>query len=132
MKPETRFTELRIENTGQLSGILMRYGDTAVLPFGKERFERGSFQFDDVILNSMHQREVPLARTGGGRTRASRRAGEPHPCGLCCPTQRQRGILLTLVRSGVLRGLSVEFQALEERQEQGLSTHNRESKPHLA
>ena len=44
----------------------MRYDDVANLPFGKERFERGSFQFDDVILNSMHQREVPLARTGGG------------------------------------------------------------------
>ena len=66
-KPETRFTELRIEGTGQLSGILMRYGDTATFCHSaRNGLSVGSFQFDDVILNSMHQREVPLARTGGG------------------------------------------------------------------
>ena len=119
MKPETRFTELRIEGTGQLAGILMRYGDVANLPFGKERFERGSFQFDDVILNSMHQREVPLARTGGGGLELQDSPDSLSMRAVLPDTAAARDTL-TLVRSGVLRGLSVEFQALEERQEQGL------------
>ena len=94
----------------------MRYGDTAVLPFGKERFERGSFQFDDVILNSMHQREVPLARTGGGGLELQDSPDSLSMRAVLPDTAAARDTL-TLVRSGVLRGLSVEFQALEERAE---------------
>ena len=81
----------------------------------KERFEAGAFQYDDVILNAHHDRAQPLARTGAGL--------ELHdgPDALrmtaTLPDTALARDIRTLVRSGVLRGLSVEFQALEERAE---------------
>ena len=121
---ETRYSELRAEGTG-LSGILMAYGDTATLPWGRERFEVGAFEYSDVILNAHHDRAQPLARTGAGL--------ELHdgPDALrmtaTLPDTALARDTLTLVRSGVLRGLSVEFQALEERQDGGLRIIERAS-----
>ena len=68
MKIERRFTELRQEGR-RLSGVAIRYGSIAVFPWGRERFEAGSFgnvSQLDVILNSHHVRARPLARSGGG------------------------------------------------------------------
>ena len=65
---ERRFSELRQEGR-TLSGVLLRYGDVAALPWGRERFEPGAFgdvTGADVILNTAHERARPLARTGGG------------------------------------------------------------------
>ena len=120
MKIERRFTELRQEGR-RLSGVAIRYGSIAVFPWGRERFEAGAFgdvgQLD-VILNSHHVRARPLARTAGGglqlvdtETELTIRADLP-------PTSEANDVL-ALVRSGVLRGLSIEFSAQAERLEEG-------------
>ena len=108
--------ELNPENNLQLSGIAVRYGDTARLPFGSERIEAGAFgnvSDSDIILNRQHDRTMPLARTGGGGlqvidspTELRLEAELPDT-----PTGREA---MTLVRSGVLRGFSIEFRAIRE------------------
>ena len=41
---QTRYVELRFDGENVIEGTLMRYGDTATLPWGeKERFESGAF-----------------------------------------------------------------------------------------
>ena len=100
-----------------LTGTLITYGE--VSPTFQERFLPGAFGPDvpglDVILNSMHQRSAPIARTGA--------QGAPlvltdSPQALTlradlAATQVGRDTH-ELVRAGVLRGLSVEFLALRE------------------
>ena len=108
--------ELNPENELQLSGRAIRYGDVATLPFGKEVIDAGAFgdlANADVILNRQHSRSMPLARTGGGGltiqdspTELSLQADLPDTA-----TGREA---LTLVRSGVLRGFSIEFRAIRE------------------
>ena len=115
---ERRFSELRQEGR-TVSGVLLRYGDTASLPWGRERFEPGAFgDVDrlDILLNSHHERARPLARTGGGglelidtREALNIRATLP---------RTQDGIdCVALFLGGVLRGLSLEFSAVAERME---------------
>ena len=100
-----------------MSGTLIRYGDVAALPWGRERFEPGAFgdvSRADVILNSHHEKSRPLARTGGGglelidtREALNIRAELPRTQdGLDC---------VALILGGVLRGLSLEFSAVAER-----------------
>lgn len=108
--------ELSPSNPSELSGRVIRYGDVATLPFGKEVIDRGAFgdlSSADVILNRQHDRGKPLARTGGGGlevidspTELTLRAELPDT-----PSGNEA---LTLVRSGVLRGFSIEFRALRE------------------
>ncbi len=118
---ERRF-EIRAEPEGNvLSGTAIRYGDTATLPWGRERFEPGAFgdlSGADVILNRQHQRHSVLARTGGaglvfadGPEALSFRAE--------MPDTRDARDTMTLVRAGVLRGASIEFRATQERIEAG-------------
>ena len=58
--PEIRFDE----ETRQVSGTIMTYGDMADIGGEfREQFVPGAFQHDDVILNLMHDRMKPLART---------------------------------------------------------------------
>ena len=117
---ETRCFELRYaEDSRELSGITMRYGVKTKLPFGEEMFMPGAFgdlSQSDVILNRQHQRIVPLARTGGGglilddnERRFMVRAE--------LPNTTDANDTLELVRKKILRGLSVEFDAIEERWE---------------
>ena len=108
--------ELHPSNDMQLSGRAIRYGDIATLPFGKEVIDRGAFgnlENADLILNRQHDRGKPLARTGGGGlviedspTELQLQADLPDT-----PTGREA---MTLVRSGVLRGFSIEFRAIRE------------------
>lgn len=108
--------ELEPANPSLLSGRVIRYGDIATLPFGKEVIDRGAFgdlSSADVILNRQHDRTKPLARTGGGGlevidspTELILRAVLPDT-----PTGNET---MTLVRNGILRGFSVEFRALRE------------------
>ena len=119
MKIERRFTELRQEGR-RLSGVALRYGAIAVFPWGRERFETGAFgdvSQLDVILNSHHERARPLARTAGGglqlvdtETELTIRAE--------LPQTTEADDVLALVRSKVLRGLSIEFSAQAERLEE--------------
>ena len=98
--------ELRADSGGRtLTGVVVRYGDRASLYGFTELVRAGAFSFDDVILNVQHDRGRALARTGGGLTlqdgpdRMTMRAA--------LPETREADDVLALVRSGVLRGLSV-------------------------
>ena len=110
------FCRAEVTNDLQLSGTAIRYGDVATLPFGKEAIDSGAFgslDDSDLILNRQHDRGKPLARTGGGglviedsSTELKLRADLPD-------TEPAREAI-TLVRSGVLRGFSIEFRANRE------------------
>ena len=108
--------EISPDNELQLSGRAIRYGDVAVLPFGKEVIDQGAFgdlASADVILNQQHDRGKPLARTGGGGLEIVDSPTELNLQATLPDTQAAREAL-TLVRSGVLRGFSIEFRAIRE------------------
>ena len=116
-KNELRFFELRAEGERALSGVALSYSDTAILPWGKERFEPGAFgdvSKLDVMLDAAHDRARPLARTGGGgltltdTSEALTVRGE-------LPATREADDTLALIRAKVLRGLSIKFRAIRER-----------------
>ena len=92
------------------------------MPFGREKFLPGSFapiENLDVILNFAHRREQPIARTKGGgliledSEKALLLRAE-------LPKTSIGDDVLALVRSSVLRGLSVEFSAIKERMVSGV------------
>ena len=115
---EKRYCELRAQGR-VLSGVGITYGDIAVLPFGRERFQAGAFPgvaTSDVILNASHDRGRPLARTGGGGLVLTDTAKELSIRADLAPT-READDTLTLVRAGVLRGISLEFIARSEGRE---------------
>ena len=119
---QVRYVELRFDGQNVIEGTLMRYGDTATLPWNeKERFEAGAFGNDianqDLSLNIQHMRDQKIARTGGaGLTftdsvsaldlRAELDVEDP---------DAQRA--LRKVKKGIIRGLSIEFMPLKERLE---------------
>ena len=120
MTIERRYSELRQEGGRRLSGVLIRYGDIGIHPWGgRERFSSGAFgdlAGADIVLNSFHERSAPLARTGGGglelfdtKTELTIRAE--------LPDTSDANDTLAMIRSGILRGLSVEFKAINERTE---------------
>ena len=117
---ERRFVELRHEGERRLSGVAVRYGDTATLPWGRERIEAGAFApLGDVILNAQHERAAPLARTGGGGLELMD-AADALTSRADLPATRAGDDVLALVRSGVMRGLSIEFRSIAERIEAGV------------
>ena len=65
---EFRFAALEVRDSGAvIVGIAMRYGSVArIADVFDESVDAGAFKFDDVILNRMHDRADPIARTGGG------------------------------------------------------------------
>jgi len=120
---ERRYARLRYASGRVLEGTAVRYGDVGRASWaGRERIEPGAFgdvARSDVLLNDMHVRARPLARTGGGglvltdtREALTMRAE--------LPDTRRASDTLALVRAGVLRGLSVEFRALREHMEGGV------------
>lgn len=112
---EIRFTDIRAEGR-TLSGTVIRYGDEARLPWGREVIRSGAFgdvRAQDVILNRQHDRALPLARTGGGGLFLEDGA-EALSVRAELPETRDSDDVLTLIRQGVLRGLSLEFTAKEE------------------
>ena len=122
-KLETRYTEFRAEADGRrLRGTLIKYGDVAMLPGGiAERFMPGAFGDVaglDVILNGHHDRARPLARTGGAGL-VLEDSADALTMAATLPNTRDADDTLELVRTGVLRGLSVEFKALAEHMEAG-------------
>ena len=119
---ERRYCEIECRADGGLSGVAVRYGDIARLPWGEERIEARAFGDDvdalDVVLNLQHRRDRPLARTGGGGLVLS---DSPAALSIAAtlPGTRDAEDALALVRANVLRGLSIEFSALDERIEAG-------------
>ena len=120
VKLEKRFAEFRSEAGRRLIGTLVKYGDTAKLPGGiKERFMPGAFgdvAALDVILNGHHDRGRPLARTGGAGL-VLEDSADALSMTATLPKTRDADDVLELVRTGVLRGLSLEFAAQSERME---------------
>ena len=85
------------------------------MPFGRERFEAGAFTpIGDVLLNAQHARQTPLARTGGGGLTLTD-GPDALRIEADLPATRAADDVLELVRSKVLRGLSIEFRAIAER-----------------
>ena len=121
MDLERRFVELRAESDGRrLTGVAVRYGDTARLPWGRERIEAGAFApIGDVILNASHDRAAPLARTGGAGLALDDTA-ERLAFSAELPATRAADDVLELVRTGVMRGASVEMRVSAERIEAGV------------
>ena len=113
---ETRYTEVRADGR-RLLGTVVKYGDTAHIGGQPERFAPGSLIASDVVLNVQHERSRPIARTGAGLVLRDSQEGLKMDALL--PETTEARDTLTLVRSGVLRGLSVEFQTLSEHEEDG-------------
>lgn len=109
---ERRAFELRSEGR-QLSGTVMPYGRTGQIGGFTEEFAPSALRFGDVILNVQHDRGRPLARTG--ETLKLFDSAEAVTMQADLPAIREADDTLILVRAGVLRGLSVEFRALDER-----------------
>ncbi len=126
MEPETeyRFFEWRADaDTRTLEGVAIRYGDVADLGAFKERFEPGAFGPDvgrgDTVLNIMHDRRQPLARSGGGGLVLTD-SNAALTVRAVLPSTRAADDALELVKVGVLRGFSLEFRPTQIRVEGGV------------
>ena len=109
--------EYRAES-GTIEGIAVTYGDTAKIPgpggLVMESIRPGAFgRVGDVVANIQHDRQRPIARTGGGGLdladgpdRLAARISIPD-------TTDGRDARILLDR-GILRGLSVEMRVLDE------------------
>lgn len=121
MTTEFRYCELQRDGRVLLGqGIV--YGDLARVGSRAERFlpgALGAVESLDVLLNVQHDRARPLARTGGGGL-----VLKDSPVALEVraelPETREATDTLALIEAGVLRGISLEFQAVEERMESGV------------
>lgn len=107
-----RFAEVALEKRADgrevIEGVLVRYGTVADLGVFRERMIPGSLRFDDVLVNVMHDRARPIARTGAGLELIS---GDVELRAIIAPANVRDGQeALALVRAGVLRGLSAEFR----------------------
>ena len=124
---ETRYAELDRPHGRTLSGVAIRYGDLATIrhPVTRElmqdRIEAGAFgdlTRADVTLDLQHDRRRLLSRTGSGL--AFENSGSELRMTATLPETRDADDALELVRSGVLRGLSVEFHTRSERRDHGV------------
>lgn len=117
-KAEYRYAEL--EQDGRtLVGVALRYGDVSTRneTGGRERFEPGAFgdvATADVILDLMHQRTRPIARTGGGGLVLTDSPEQLH-IAATMPDTRDGDDILTMVEEGILRGFSPMFFPRRER-----------------
>ena len=119
-----------LENEGRiLSGTALHYQEVTDFGHLKETFLPGAFDPlpGDLILNRQHNRNILLART----PETLRVINSPEKLALSAtlPETTEANDVLTLVRSKVLRGLSIEFRAITEDFIGGVRTI---SKAHLA
>ena len=107
--------ELRAEPEGRrISGVAVRYGDTATLLFGKERFEAGAFpDLSNVRMDVQHDRGRIVTRTGAGLEMTDGPDALRFSAEL--PATREADDVLTNVRAGIYRGASIEFRAVRQR-----------------
>jgi len=105
-----RWAELRADTDKRIiEGMVISWNDEARL-YGqtRERIEQGAVRWNDVILNSQHDESRLLARTGGGGLAISE-----NPNGIQMraelPNTREADDVLELVKTRVLRGLSIEM-----------------------
>ena len=104
--------ELRADETrqspGRIVGALIEYGKRA--SDRAELFADGALTWPDdgVVLNEQHNRQAPIMRFKPVLEGREVRIDSPLP-----DTQRGRDTAV-MVRNGTLRGLSIEFRALDE------------------
>ena len=85
----------------------MRYGSVAcIADVFDESVDAGAFRFDDVILNRMHDRADPIARTGGGGLDLT---DSTAALALRAMVPEYRADIRDMVARGILRGFSVEM-----------------------
>ena len=109
------------DGPGAITGPVINYGDVAVFPWGKERFEPGTFknlENADLIANRMHRRTQILARTGAGYTVHDGPTALRSEVNL--PDTQIGRDTCTEVRLGLLKGKSMEFRAVRDRVEDGV------------
>ena len=104
---EIRIAE--VEGVSRITGVLMPYNTQA-----KDRaevFERGSLSWDagGIVLNRMHQRGFPILRFVPLEVDGKLTIDTP------IPTTTAGADAVAEIRSGLFRGLSVEFQSIKER-----------------
>ena len=114
---ERRAAAVVSDGQRSLTGKIVLYGVPTSIDGGifTEQFEPGAFgdlSDADLILNFQHERSRPLARTGAGLTLVNTETELAVHAVL--PETREADDALTLVRSGIVRGLSVEFFADED------------------
>ena len=109
----TRYREASLEADGgalRLRGTAIRYGDIAHVPYRERVLPRafGDVTTIDAILNRQHQRNRAIARTGGGGLVLT-----DSPTKLTFEAElveTQEAVdTVRLVRSGILRGASIEY-----------------------
>lgn len=113
---ERLYAELQAGDGRTLRGAAIRYGETQTVHGRPTRFLAGAFgdvSAADLILNRQHERGQPLARTGGGGLTLTDTPEALEVLAELPDTQAARDAH-TMVRTGVLRGLSIEFRALAE------------------
>ena len=107
------------DGIGTVEGVAVRYGDVA--PVYRERVEPGAFgdvSSLDLIANLQHQRTAPLARTGSGLTLTD--TAEELTARIDLPDTTAGRDAKTLLKAGVLRGMSIEFYPRSYRMESDL------------
>ena len=113
---EHRFYELREADPDSrtLSGVAVAYTDAARVRHFEERFAPGAFagRAEDVVLTYMHDKQRPIARTGAGLTLID--TPEELRFEAVLPKTTDADDTLEGVRSGLLRGASVSFHAIDD------------------
>ena len=115
MALEFRFAALEIHaaDGGQIEGTAMPYGREAnIAGVFRESVDAGAFgQINDVILNLMHDRREPLARTEGGGLTLEDGADRLF---LRADIPEYRADVRDQVKRRILRGFSVEMEVKAE------------------
>ncbi len=115
MAIEYRFAplEVRAADGGRIEGVAMPYGREAdIAGVFRESVDAGAFgAIGDVILNLMHDRREPLARTEGGGLDLE--DGTEH-LWLRADIPEYRGDVRDQVKRRILRGYSVEMEITAE------------------
>ena len=115
MTIEYRFAalEVRAADGGTVEGAAMPYGSEAVIAgLFRESVDAGAFgTISDVILNRMHDRNEPLARTEGGGLTLEDGAER---LWLRADIPRYRADVRDQVKRRILRGFSVEMEVKAE------------------
>ena len=113
-KDEIRFAiEVRADESrqgpGRIVGRLIRYGEQA--QDRRELFEKDSLEWPEggVILNRQHTRQSPILRF------APTVDGDEVRIDTALPDTTAGRDAASEIRSGLLRGLSIEFRSLKER-----------------
>ena len=116
---ERRFSEL-IQKGRTIEGTALRYGEVATgAPF-PERFEPGAFSpIGDIPFTVQHDRRRIIARNGGGGLELQDTTESLKIRAKLLETREAQDAHL-MISNGLLRGLSIEFYALQESQDEGV------------